>query len=246
MIDYLSMVSLSIETFVDSHLLTRATGFIIKHDEFYFLITNWHIVTGLNTQTLKPISDTAGIPNKIAITFHKKGKPGYASKCTYNLFFNGKPIWIEHKRKNEVDVVAIPLKNKELAELVKFYHLDLKLSEIDMVPECAMPISIIGFPKGLKTTYILPIWKTGHIASDHDLDYDDRPCFLIDATTRSGMSGSPVVLRLTGGYKNKTGSTIYSSQLQTRFLGIYSGRIHKNSEIGRVYRPRVINEILDQ
>lgn len=37
-----------------------------------------------------------------------------------------------------------------------------------------------------------------------------------------------------------------SSHSTTKFLGIYSGRIHEESEIGRVYRPRVINEILDQ
>ncbi|WP_337236881.1 hypothetical protein, partial [Salmonella enterica] len=33
--------------------------------------------------------------------------------------------------------------------------------------------------------------------------------------------------------------------IQTRFLGIYAGRIHGQSEIGRVWRPFVIQEIIE-
>lgn len=68
---------------------------------------------------------------------------------------------MEHPRKNEIDVVAIPLDQFQLLEKgIVFYDLDLSLSEADMVPECAMPISIIGFPFGLTTAGVFPIWKT--------------------------------------------------------------------------------------
>jgi hypothetical protein len=70
------------------------------------------------------------------------------------------------------------------------------------------------------------------------MDYEDRPVFLIDATTRGGMSGSPVVLRIYGDYATIGGKS------WTRFLGVYSGRIHDQTEIGRVWRPSVIKEIL--
>ena len=32
---------------------------------------------------------------------------------------------------------------------------------------------------------------------------------------------------------------------QTLFLGVYSGRIHDDSEIGMVWRPNLIEEILN-
>jgi hypothetical protein len=107
-----------------------------------------------------------------------------------------------------------------------------------------MPVSIIGFPFGLSTAGAWPIWKTGHIASDPDLDYDDRPAFLIDATTRAGMSGSPVVLRSYGGYASSKAHMVIGGGPGTRFLGVYSGRIHNQAEIGRVWRPSSIKEIL--
>ena len=118
------------------------------------------------------------------------------------------------------------------------------LADANVVPQVAMPVSIIGFPLGLTGPGVFPIWKTGHIASEPALDYKAEPLFLIDATTRGGMSGSPVVFRATGGYKQKTGEYIISSGPVTLFLGIYSGRLHKASEIGRVWRPRLIKEIL--
>jgi hypothetical protein len=86
-----------------------------------------------------------------------------------------------------------------------------------------MTVSIIGYPYGLATAHAWPIWKTGHIASDIDLDYDGRPAFLIDATARSGMSGSPVVHRTSGGFTTRSGDVIYSTGVRpaTRFLGVY-------------------------
>jgi hypothetical protein len=77
-----------------------------------------------------------------------------------------------------------------------------------------------------------------------DLDYNGKPVFLIDATTRAGMSGSPVVLRQFGGYNTRNGGYFSSAGFFTRFMGIYSGRIHRDSEIGMVWRPEVIFEIL--
>jgi hypothetical protein len=116
-----------------------------------------------------------------------------------------------------------------------------------MIPVVAMPVSIIGFPLGLTGPGVFPIWKTGHIASDPDLDYGGTPSFLIDATTRGGMSGSPVVLRLTGGFEMRKGGFILAgSGISTLFLGVYSGRLNDQSEIGKVWKPQLVSEILAQ
>jgi hypothetical protein len=150
------------------------------------------------------------------------------------------PRWVEHPRGQAVDVVAVPL---HLAGRARIHPLDLGLADSDVAVQAAMPVSIIGYPFGLAAGQVWPIWKTGHIASDPDLDYAGQPVFLIDATTRSGMSGSPVIRRAHGGYRARDGS--YALGVDgTRFLGVYSGRIHGDSEIGRVWRPFLVNEIL--
>ena len=112
-----------------------------------------------------------------------------------------------------------------------------------MIPEVAMPVSIIGYPGGLKGRGNFPLWKTGHIVSEPDLDYNGEPVFLIDATTRGGMSGSPVILRLKGGSRKRSGDRmIASTGYSTLFLGVYSGQ-WQYPEIGKVWKPIVIHEI---
>ena len=135
--------------------------------------------------------------------------------------------------------------NNSNNDKVAIYPLDLELAYTDMVMAPALPVSVIGYPLGLTSGDYLPIWKTGHIASDPDIDFQQgSPAFLIDATTKGGMSGSPVVMRLTN-FLTKSGLYRMDTDMSTRFLGIYSGRIQELSDIGKVWRPFVIKEILE-
>ena len=116
-----------------------------------------------------------------------------------------------------------------------------------MMPVPGMPISVIGYPLGLTAAEGWPIWKTGHIASDPDIDFQvGRPAFLIDATTKSGMSGAPVVLRLDRYPTKDGGSQTLIGGMATKFTGVYAGRILVDSDVGRVWRPFVITEIFER
>ncbi len=243
-IDPLSANSLLLQAEVNGNALSTATGFIVEWENQRYLITNWHVVSGRNPDTNQPLSNTAGVPDSLRIVHHGSSKLGTWVVKLEQLYSNGNPRWIEHVEGQNIDVVALPL--TEVGSDVKIYPFDLKLADVDMVLEPAMQVSIIGYPYGLATAGAWPIWKTGHIASDSDLDYDGRPAFLIDATTRGGMSGSPVVLRLHGGYRDSKNSYIMAGGTSTRFIGVYSGRIHDQAEIGRVWRPNLITEILSR
>lgn len=59
------------------------------------------------------------------------------------------------------------------------------------------------------------------------------------------MSGSPVVLRIASGYRSQGRGFILAGKVKTKFMGIYSGRIHDQAEIGLVWRSKVVNEILN-
>ncbi|MFT2214699.1 hypothetical protein ACLJYM_22860 [Rhizobium giardinii] len=65
------------------------------------------------------------------------------------------------------------------------------------------------------------------------MDYNDLPQFLVDCRTRPGQSGSPVVAVRNGMIHRKNGN-IEMGGYASELLGIYSGRISENSDIGIV------------
>ena len=123
-------------------------------------------------------------------------------------------------------------------------RLTVSHADVDVVPWVATPAHVVGFMDGEEAVNTLPVWKTGHIASEPSVDRDNLPMFLIDATTRRGMSGSPVHLRVTGGYRSRDrrGEIVQLSESRTMWLGVYSGRTSENSELGRVWRPEVVRD----
>jgi len=242
-IDPLSARSLFVETYFGSTPLATASGFIVQKGGADSLITNWHVVSGRDPDTEQPLSSTAGIPDTIHIRHHARAGLGSWKSVAEPLYDNSTPRWYEHSNGRSVDVVALPLRNTPPD--VELYPMDLALADVDIRPHPGIPVAIIGFPFGLAAAGAWPIWKTGHIATDSDIDYQaGRPAFLIDATTRSGMSGSPVVIRISGSYTDSKGNLIVSPGVHTRFLGVYSGRIHGEAEIGRVWRASVLRQIL--
>jgi hypothetical protein len=89
------------------------------------------------------------------------------------------------------------------------------------------------------------IWVRGTIASEPGIDYDDLPRFLVDARTRVGQSGSPVIRVSVDGLTPTVdwGVAIYNGPVM-RLVGVYSGRINQESDLGYVWRVGVINDIL--
>lgn len=247
LIDPVSATSLRVVPKFNSVPLASATAFTLEWMGTPYLITNWHVVSGRDADTGECLDKTnAAIPNVLSVNFHKKGTLGEWSIVEIPLHTpEGNQCWIEHPLGREIDVVAVPLPLNIYTD-VELYPLDLALARTDILAMPAMPISVIGYPLGLSTGGSWPIWKTGHIASDPDLDFESgRPAFLIDATTRSGMSGSPVLLRI-GSYTKGDGSQVIAGGIATKFMGVYAGRIHGDSEIGRVWRPFLLTELFER
>jgi len=239
-VDPLSVTSLYLELVVRDRDIGKATGFVVHWKQQPYLITNWHVLSGRHPETNEVQSPTGAVPDVVRIRHHSQRLGNWVVRSDPLVDKQANPRWIEHPKGSQIDVVALPLRSVEAD--VRLHPFDLSLADVDLIPVVAMPVSIIGFPLGLAATPAFPIWKTGHIASDPDLDYTGKPAFLIDATTRGGMSGSPVVIRRIGG----SAAIVMKRTPSTRFLGIYSGRIHVDSEIGIVWRPSVITDILSQ
>ena len=213
----------------------------------HFLITAWHNLSGRRAGTGEVLSKTAGIPNLVQVegcqpTFRL---PLYGGNNDPN---DGEPLYETHKKGSYIDVTVLPLPNSQSAR----YPLDDSFlspylnTQLPLRP--GQTCHVVGFPEGLIHRYgkgtVLPIWKTGHIASEPEADFDDQPKLLIDATTRRGMSGAMVVV---------------SERDRNRLVGIYSGRYKQplvgdrvedavgfTSELGWVFKSGVVSELIGQ
>lgn len=264
-IDKLSYTSVQIKLNSDVNdtkvTLATATAFYYKFDNKYFLITNWHNVSGFNPETGQRISKTTlASPTHVEAPFQKTKNPISWGRWNIPLYDEKKiPKWLIHpKYKSKVDVAIIELGKNDNPDGVSLRAInEIELDNIK--PRIADDVFILGFPHGFTSGGNFPIWKRGTIASEPDIDLDNLPKILVDTASRSGMSGAPVIYRRTGIHGLIDGNMVDESiigEIQN-FVGIYSGRLSDNKEVcdrtkeeldtqlGTVWKESVIKEILE-
>ena len=110
-------------------------------------------------------------------------------------------------------------------------------------------IFIIGYPKGITDYTGQPIWKRATVASSPHLGWEGQKQFLVDCASKQGMSGAPAFFYNLKGLIQLGGRKLMINSPITVFHGIYVGRIGGTSEfeaqIGRVWKRKVIDEIID-
>jgi len=245
--------SLFIEAYFDDQLLGSATCFLLTRtkETNCVVLTNRHVVTGRHQETNKPLDKKNGaVPNAVVIHFHKEGAAlGEWTQIRLPLYRQtDEPYWIEHPRLGaQADVVALNLTwGNDVAQYP--YYLDLELDRPKMVLSPAEPVSVIGFPFGLASHARYPIWATGFLAQDLSFVSPEHPRFFIDCRSRQGQSGSPVIaFRAQGARLIKDGKPVanLTPNPTWEFLGIYSGRINEESDIGIVWHVSVLGELFD-
>ena len=242
-----SVQSLLLQMRFNDQLLSTGTGFVSSSAKGPLLITNRHNVTGRRQDNNKPLSPTGGVPNEVVIYHNIKGHLGTWQGKNEKLYFdpnNEKRRWIEHPVLGpRADFVALPLTQLDNVEL---YPYDLENPGEDMMVGPAEVVSVIGFPFGITAGGVFPVWATGFIASEPIVDFNDLPIQLIDCRSRQGQSGSPVLAYRSGGVISMTdGSAASFDGPVSRLIGIYSGRINAESDIGIVWKTSAILELIN-
>ncbi len=193
------------------------------------------------------------------------------------LFDNELPIWFDSRTdQSHEDVAVIPL-NAHVEELSDpFSQLcailggkitfkkgvgpstgPFKVEELAyFYPTIGSEVFVLGYPRGITSAGILPIWKRGSVASEPQLSVgfagvEHGSVFYIDALTKSGMSGSPVIYVGEAGEFMYTddGTQIQLKQTEPFLLGVYAGRDgitqdeHEMS-LGRVWKTELIERLL--
>ena len=244
--------SLYVEMYFQDTLISSGTATLIANDResHCALITARHNVTGRHHETGECLSKHAAIPDSILIYFHEtKDLVGSQWKQVRLPLYrdDGSPCWIEHPRLGaNADIVALNLSwGNDVARYPYFLKTDL--DSVNLVIGPAETVSVIGFPFGLSRAEKFPLWATGFLAHEMSLVTAENPVFMIDCRTRQGQSGSPVIAFRPSGFRHeKEGKivTAISANKAWEFLGIYSGRINLESDLGTVWHVRAIGELL--
>jgi hypothetical protein len=267
-----SLAVTKLELFFHDIPLGPATGFIYKYGQSIALVSNWHVFS-VNPRTGN-LRNTDGLfPDRVRFTLKlfdpETGTASFRGEQVL-LIENQQSLWWQHK--GYIDPSGLP-KIVDIGVLV----LDKRLPDFEAVkdkivslpaialltggpteqdmrvesgyPRVAAEVFILGYPKGLSMQGVMPVWKRGSIASEPLFDVmDQAPAFLVDAATRDGMSGSPVLYfgdeitdalgRLAAG--NRQG--------EPWLVGVYAGREGVRQEemdmtLGRVWHRRLLDEI---
>ncbi len=250
-LELLSLKSLFIEMYFDELKLSSGTAFLVANDResHCALVTNRHNVTGRNQETNECMSASCAIPNYIVIHFHKGEELGKWLKVKLPLYRDdGTPFWIEDPILGaSADVVALNLNwGSDVTKIP--YYMKTNLDRDDLYVGPGDTVNVIGFPFGISTFGKFPVWATGFMAQELLLITNEKPVFLIDCRARKGQSGSPVVAYKPGGYRQFKDGKIHSVMSGTpkwEFLGIYSGRVNNESDLGMVWHVSVIERILN-
>lgn len=202
-------------TFAGSQPLTNASGFFYLHEGFLYLVTARHVVI-----------DEAGYhhPDRLRVSLHADATNlGQRSDVEIPLYSEGVSQWFQHPRLgNTVDVVAVAVNEPHLLcshEVSTFAGDDLLC--YDEVPPLGQSVLIVGFPLGFHDTWHnLPIVRSATIASSFAHPFKGEPYFLTDARLHRGMSGSPVIGRIS----DESGSPD-QHLARWRLLGVHSSSL---------------------
>jgi Trypsin-like peptidase domain len=226
-----------------------ATGFVLRDaDGNPYLITNRHVVTGQNSLNGLAAPGNAPVTSALRVAMHKSGPLGTWLPVVLRLGDEeGRPYWLEHPVHGPwMDVIALPLGNfleREGLDLITYPRV-APAARMELGTE----LQVIGFPVGFDPVgedVPLGVWTRGTVAWPPSLQWRHLPAFLIDCRSRPGQSGSPVVFSASDltSYRHASGATATGPVHE--FIGVYSGRIHKDSDVGVVWKRDAVREIVE-
>lgn len=211
--DALLLTTTRITTLLGSRVLTSASGFFYRRGDRLFLVSNRHVFAD---------AEHGHFPDGVEIGVHtdRQDLTRHAA-MRLPLYRDGFSMWREAVDSGgPVDVAVIEIPAGSLpsdAALQAFDETHLEAREEHVAIGDALTIA--GFPLGFHdTVHHLAVARSATLASAYGVRFQRQGCFLTDARTDRGSSGSPVVRRRT-----RHGSD--SPQPSWQLLGVHSTRM---------------------
>lgn len=249
--DSIYFTTVKIDVYHKSKYLWTGTGFFYNSGKKKYIVTNKHILDKEKKRWFQ--GGGFNIPSKVVVKIH--GSHTDLLKHTIweiQLRDDNRNFWHSHS-KIDCDVALIPLDDKTLiGEHLKTFipYFSPRLTFISEplintfdINSFAM-LAVLGYPLAFHdATHNLPIGRTASLATPYNVDFNGKPCFLVDGRLFEGMSGSPVVctphnLFVQGGKPEGQ-----------KLLGIFSEQIISNKQplqLHVVWHARLIKEIADK
>ena len=207
------------------------------------LVTNRHNFTGRNNITGKTLHKKGGIPDNAVVIFQTSGGEVCYQIDLLDHSNPDTPSWTEHPILGATaDVIALP--TGELSNIVNETN-SITLEDDWHRWDVGSELHVIGFPYG-QVGGPFPIWSKGFIASEPDVDIAELPMFLIDCRSRPGQSGSPVYARFRSGeVVEHKGQKYAAKHALNYFVGVYSGRLRNDSDLGIVWKRNCIEDLVN-
>lgn len=207
---------------------STGTGFIFNYthngESYPFLVSNKHVVEN-------------AIEGWLEFNLAKEEGPDLGNTHTLHYERFNKQ-WFFHPNP-EIDVAISPfgpiinqLSNKNVNIFYRSISQDqVPTEEVSKEISAVEDVIIIGYPNGLyDTKHLLPIVRKGITATPANIDFENQPKFLIDASIFPGSSGSPVFICNEGSFTKK--GELYMGN-RVIFLGIVAS-VYIRSEVNKL------------
>ena len=210
-VDALLLATTRLTTFAGPRVLTSASGFFFRRATRLFLVSNRHVFAD---------AASAHRPDRLEIGLHTDPHDlRQHVEVSLPLYCDGLPLWREAgDAGGSVDIAAIEIPASSLpdgAVLQAFDERDLEARGEQVATGDAL--TIVGFPLSFHdTVHHLAVARSASIASAYGVRFQGKGCFLTDARTHRGSSGSPVLRR-----RLNDGASAPSWQL----IGVHSTRM---------------------
>ena len=87
----------------------------------------------------------------------------------------GDPVWVTSEAHPAADIVLIPLPPRTYAGLAPLVFTEAH-TRTDIKIRPTSGATLLGYPFGFSDQkHFLPVWKTGHVASEPNVDFEGRP-----------------------------------------------------------------------
>lgn len=222
----------------DGRTIAAASGFLFSHGDRMYLVTNLHVVTGQNQDdgSWLPGCGRDSRPKTLEIVWpsaeltHPRISPVELYDDSLERVFHGVNGMFEGQFPAH-DVAVIPLPDDIGASRGDAYTVDDEASVLGVTDT----VFIVGYPENARLgPGRPPVWTRGSVASEPQVPGGRSP-LLVDARTRPGQSGAPVIVYRREFTHVSEGGFSQTFPESARLVGIYSGRTREDSDLGRVW-----------
>jgi len=212
MIDSLLLSAVKVLTFEGGRPLTNASGFFFERPGRLFLVTSRHVVCD---------EGSGHFPDRIRIALHVD-EDNVASLINFDipLYRDGKRLWRQgNDSAGIIDIALIELEPSALPPGLAYHAFSADHLPGDREVEVGSRLLIVGIPLGFQDAlHQLPVARHAILSSCFDLRFQGQGYFLTDARMHRGMSGAPVVMKMSDAGDQPP-------ELPWMLLGVHSARL---------------------